>query len=866
MCQQRREQDQLDPDPIVRGPVPLTFLDLCAWHAITAKLLMMLMLWVPKAVRTKKPMESIENREYKNHEARRLYVDEPTNIFPGGRWPRTPTTEAHVIDTHMWDQFDEQSERDFEDYLVVVTRHPEDEEALAPHIEKVTIAVGCARRALKILTYSLPDAADEIPKIHPADLNYLRDPSGVHNDNLPLVLFTRGEHDKVSLMALPHPIELVTDAGPEEEKRHDAVLDRCNLPLLLPSCYEVINCGVWGYLSNISANRYQVCCLRELKDKPQLLAILAERFNTLEIIRYWTKYREDQIQEVEEEDRRNALPPLSVESIALPQKSAISIMVGEPSMDISTTEMEDTVVEQVEEPGETPPVDLVDTAEETGEETMETVPTVEVVVPPPEPVEGQIEAPTVAVEGQLEALTVDTVETPWEPVEVPIDARPFTKEVLEEKMTHWKQSTLKLRDQLKALGYDIADLPPQYRPHYLGEKFQEEADFLNALGFWNYLPPPVPAEFVRPGNESEINIFPETWSLWLVMFRQMHDKLEMEFSTTSPTVLRGRPALYNSLLTAPFSDRRAPPPMAMDEGHPHNPLGNPAQLIPDNSIRGCPLMSFWLETAQPTVPRVSYIQALGAVPNSISTYSLACDSPHVLYHHFLMQIHAITLPQWWICMESALLRSRKVIQYFLDQQELTPAETEKYESYIRRIGRAYDSMTKVVIQSFPDNAERYYPVIEPLNNERFNRSRSLPQMLMDEAGLQEYRTMPIPDLKSPMLIPAYLRVPDPTYNVMATLQAMSQYPPVKRGEIFDIFRDCMFKRLMEYYPLRDPCAIPLITYKSFGVPEEMTPEQGFANEWLFIALHHLEVRCSNVNELELVQFMYKSQIAQIQQI
>ncbi len=109
MCKQRQARDQIDPDSptLLRGPVPLSFLDHCACRAITDKLLMMLMLWVPKAVRTKRLMESMENREFKNHDARRLYVDELTYTFPGGKWPSTPTTEARPIDTHMWNQFDE---------------------------------------------------------------------------------------------------------------------------------------------------------------------------------------------------------------------------------------------------------------------------------------------------------------------------------------------------------------------------------------------------------------------------------------------------------------------------------------------------------------------------------------------------------------------------------------------------------------------------------------------------------------------------------------------------------------------------------------------------------------------------------------
>ncbi len=98
-----------------------------------------------------------------------------------------------------------------------------------------------------------------------------------------------------------------------------------------------------------------------------------------------------------------------------------------------------------------------------------------------------------------------------------------------------------------------------------------------------------------------------------------------------------------------------------------------------------------------------------------------------------------------------------------------------------------------------------------------------------------------------MPIPDYYRVHDPTKNFISALQAMSQQPRVKRGEIFNIFRDCMPRRLMGYYPLNYPWVIPYITYKRLGVTEMMTPEQGFANECVLIALHHLEVRCPNVN-------------------
>ncbi len=135
-------------------------------------------------------------------------------------------------------------ERDFDDYLDMVTRLDQGE-TLAPHVEKVTLAVCCVRYALRLQTCPLPDeTTDEIPKIHPADLNYLRDPSGAHNDNLPIVCFIRQEHDKVSPMSLPHSSELAEDEGSQEKTRNDASMDRCRMIILLPTSLLIVSKSV----------------------------------------------------------------------------------------------------------------------------------------------------------------------------------------------------------------------------------------------------------------------------------------------------------------------------------------------------------------------------------------------------------------------------------------------------------------------------------------------------------------------------------------------------------------------------------------------------------------------------------------------
>ncbi len=83
---------------------------------------------------------------------------------------------------------------------------------------------------------------------------------------------------------------------------------------------------------------------------------------------YWTDYLVSQLQDEKGDGGQAALPPLSVESTVITQPSAVSMMVGEPGMDISTTEMEDTILEPVEDQIEVPMVEMVDVPKEPVEE------------------------------------------------------------------------------------------------------------------------------------------------------------------------------------------------------------------------------------------------------------------------------------------------------------------------------------------------------------------------------------------------------------------------------------------------------------------------------------------------------------------
>ncbi len=298
-----------------------------------------------------------------------------------------------------------------------------------------------------------------------------------------------------------------------------------------------------------------------------------------------------------------------------------------------------------------------------------------------------------------------------------------------------------------------------------------------------------------------------------------------------------------------------------------DPVHNPSFLIPDESIMRCPLASYLAAELMPCPPRISFIQSIMKLVPSMNKYTLAMDQHHLEVHTKMTEMHLITITQWFIVFESALMRSRKVQDYLAKQEGCDLGRKSLFKARIVKLDALYARGLRITSQALPEDAEKLFPVTETLRGENENRSHSLPETLMEEAGNDHYRVARLEERNCEKpLIPAYLRIPNRPRNYILALQAMSQWPAPDPGTIFNEFRDCWPRSFLDYYPRYKPTSLPYFVYRRLGNIADMTPLQAWATERLFVALGHIEIHCPNVSELELSQFMYKTQMPIVREI
>ncbi len=126
------------------------------------------------------------------------------------------------------------------------------------------------------------------PVLDQVDLNYVLDPSGDRNENVPIVLIDKKGIDKVVLMPLSNPSMLTIDDLIKNRTLADLNTDRSSLPILSEQVFEVVDRNQIGYLSNIEADSYGIQRYEEILNDPIDTETLFARTPTYVIVCAWT--------------------------------------------------------------------------------------------------------------------------------------------------------------------------------------------------------------------------------------------------------------------------------------------------------------------------------------------------------------------------------------------------------------------------------------------------------------------------------------------------------------------------------------------------------------------------------------------------